>query len=62
MAKFIPRDKLSKKARRLLDSRKRKTWAFNPATRSVESRKTYNRKRKSHEFLDNWIREIFPVL
>ena len=59
MKKFIPRDKLGKKARRLLDSRRRRTWAFPPATRSVESKKIYNRKRKSHDFQDEWTRGIF---
>ena len=61
MKKFIPRDKLGKKARRLLNSQRRRTWAISPVTRTVESRKVYNRKRKSHDFQDEWIRGIFYV-
>ena len=33
MARFIPRDKLGKKARKALDAQQRTTWAFPPATR-----------------------------
>ncbi len=43
--RFIPREKLSRKARKLLDSQKRATWAFSPVTKKVESKKAYNRKR-----------------
>lgn len=35
MAKFISREKLSKKARQELDSQKRATWAFSPTTKKV---------------------------
>lgn len=45
MKKFIPREKLSKKARRALDNEGRAGWDFSPVTRRVESRKAYNRKR-----------------
>lgn len=47
MKHFIPRDKLSKKARRKLDSQKRAVWDFCPATRTIKSKKEYNRKRQS---------------
>lgn len=40
MKHFIPRDKLSKKARRQLDSQKRAVWDFCPATRTIESKKS----------------------
>ena len=46
MAKFISRQKLSKKAKKELDSRQRATWSFSPVTKKVESKKLYNRKRK----------------
>ena len=59
MKQFISRDKLSKNARRLLDRRKRLTWLRSPAPQVMESRKTYNRHRKSHDFQDDWIRGIF---
>ncbi|MGN1020370.1 MAG: hypothetical protein ACI4O7_08335 [Aristaeellaceae bacterium] len=48
MTKFVPRDKLGKKARKALDAQQRTTWAFAPATRKVDSKKLYNRKRKAH--------------
>ena len=49
MKKFIPKEKLGKKARKQLDSEQRTTWAFSPVTKKVESKKLYNRKRKAHE-------------
>lgn len=39
MTRFIPRTKLSKKARKELDAKKRTTWAFSPVTKKVESKK-----------------------
>lgn len=48
MAKFISREKLSKKVRKELDSQKRATWAFSPTTKKVESKKIYNRKKSAH--------------
>ena len=47
MAKFIPKEKMSKKARKELDRRRRVTWAFSPVTKMVDSRKIYSRKRKT---------------
>lgn len=55
MKKYIPKDKLSKKARRLIDSRRRATWLISPVTRTVESKKVYDRHRKSRELQDDWI-------
>jgi len=46
--KFVPKGKLSKKARKELDRQKRVTWAFSPVTKKVESKKLYSRKRKNH--------------
>lgn len=51
MDRFIPKEKMSKKARRRLESQRRATWSFSPTARRVESKKTYNRK-KSHERFD----------
>ncbi len=45
MNKFVPREKMGKKARRELDREKRAAWAFSPATRKIESKKIYNRKK-----------------
>ena len=47
MAGFIPKEKLSKKARKDLDRQKRVTWDFSPVTKTVESKKIYSRKRKA---------------
>lgn len=48
MTRFIPREKLGKKARRRLDSERRAFWPVVPVTRKVESAKLYNRKKKAH--------------
>ena len=40
MPKFIPREKLGKKARRALDAERRATWGFSPVTRKVENKST----------------------
>lgn len=45
MAKFISREKLSKKARKELNNQKRTVWAFSPTTKKVESKNLYNRKK-----------------
>ena len=47
MARFIPRSKLSKKAQKELNRQRRVTWDFSPVTKTVDSRKTYSRKRKT---------------
>ena len=52
MKRFIPREKLGRKARKQLDSEQRATWAFSPVTKKLESKKLYNRKRKSHDRYD----------
>ena len=49
MKKFIPKEKLGKKALKQLDSEQRTTWTFSPVTKKVESKKLYNRKRKAHD-------------
>ena len=54
MKKFIPREKLGRKARKQLDSEQRATWAFSPVTKKVESKKLYNRKQKSHDRYDDY--------
>lgn len=54
MANFIPREKLSKKARKELDKQKRTTWAFSPVTKKVESKKVYQRKKTAHAWKDDF--------
>ena len=45
MARFVPKDKLSKKAQKELNRQRRVTWDFSPVTKTVDSKKRYNRKR-----------------
>lgn len=46
MEKFIPYEKLSKKAKRLRNSLRRGSWqGVNPVTRKSENPKAYNRAR-----------------
>jgi hypothetical protein len=46
MEKFIPKSKLSKKARKAMNLAQRKTWGcLNPITRRPENPKAYNRKK-----------------
>ena len=46
MEKFIAKEKLSKKARRALNLKKRHTWgAITPITKKAETPKAYNRKK-----------------
>lgn len=44
MQKFIPREKMSKKARRQLDNTRRQTWGINPVSRVSKDKKKYDRK------------------
>ena len=55
MKKFIPKEKLSKKARKQLDSEQRATWTFSPVTKKVESKKLYNRKRRAYDRYDDYV-------
>ena len=54
MPKFIPREKLGKKARRSLDAGKRATWGFSPVTRKVETKKYYDRKKSARVWKDDF--------
>ena len=47
MTRFVPKKKLSKKAQKEINRRRRVTWEFSPVTKTVESRKVYSRKRKA---------------
>ncbi|MBQ6959590.1 MAG: hypothetical protein IJP78_01290 [Clostridia bacterium] len=47
MEKFIPKEKLGKKARKALEAKKRATWGISPVTKRVESKKVYSRKKNS---------------
>lgn len=43
---LVSREKLSKKARKEEDRKKREFWTMNPVTRVKESKKIYNRKQR----------------
>ena len=49
MARFVSQKKLSKKAQKELNRKRRVTWAFSPVTKTVDSRKVYSRKRKTRD-------------
>lgn len=49
MARFVSKEKLGKKARKELNRQRRITWEFSPVTKTVESKKLYNRKKSSHD-------------
>ena len=59
MAKFIPKAKMSKKASRELAKQKRVTWDISPVTRKTESKKVYNRKKRSHDRYDDYGMGVF---
>ena len=44
-AKFVPREKMSKKNQRELNLNKRCAWSISPITRLVENKKLYNRRK-----------------
>lgn len=50
MTNYIPREKLSKKARRVLDAKHRRMWPISPYTKTFKNKKQYSRKRKSCDF------------
>ena len=43
---MIPKEKMSKKARREMNREKRTLWDMNPVTRVRESKKLYRRNRR----------------
>jgi hypothetical protein len=50
MEKFIPKEKLSKKAHNQLNKARRGTWgSLNPITRKAENKKAYNRQKVQRE-------------
>ena len=59
MAKFIPKAKMSKQAARELAKQKRVTWDISPVTRKMESKKVYNRKKRSHDRYDDYGMGVF---
>ena len=49
MKKYPDREKLSKKAAKVLNARARNTWAINPVTRCPPNPKAYNRHKTRKE-------------
>jgi hypothetical protein len=64
--KFVPQDKMSKKAQKELNNKKRGTWGnTNPVTRVQPNKKAYDRKRDKKELdeaLDNRFSDIVKNL
>ncbi len=56
--RFIPKEKLSKKAQRELNAARRTLWAVPPVSEKVESKKVYNRK-KSARLRDDGSGRVF---
>lgn len=54
MKQFVPRDKMSKKARKELDKARRAEWHISPVTRKVESKKQYDRRKISRIRKEEW--------
>ncbi len=54
MARYVPKGKLSKKAQKELNRQRRVTWEFSPVTKTVESRKKYNRKKSSQDRYEDY--------
>ncbi|MBQ4620612.1 MAG: hypothetical protein IJB25_12160 [Clostridia bacterium] len=46
MKKFIPREKMSRKAKKEIDRRARAVWGISPVSRKKEDKTKYNRKRE----------------
>ena len=46
MDKFVPEEKLSKKARRELNKKRRQTWGVSPVTRRPKNSKAYDRAKE----------------
>ena len=59
MAKFVPKGKLSKKALKELNRKRRVTWQFSPVTKTVESKKIYNRKKNSCDRQEDYGTGVF---
>lgn len=51
--RFIPKEKLSKKARRELNAARRTLWVVSPISKKVESKKVYNRKKSARLYRDD---------
>ena len=62
MAGFVPRGKMSKKAQKELNRQRRVTWEFSPVTKTVESKKLYNRKKNTRNRYDDSGSGVFIIM
>ena len=61
MARFVPKDKLSKKAQKELNRQRRTMWEFSPVTKTVDSKKLYNRKKNTRDRYDEYGASVFQL-
>ena len=61
MAGFVPKDKLNKKTQKELNRQRRVMWDFSPITKTVDSKKRYNRKRNARDRYDNDGTSVFHL-
>ncbi len=50
MKQFVPRDKMSKRSKKGLDTQKRTVWNIKPTTKIVKSKKVYDRKQQPRNY------------
>ena len=50
MKQFVPRDKISKRRRKMLDAEKRTLWQVKPTTKVIQSKKVYDRKKQPRNY------------
>ena len=62
MVRFVTKDKLSKKAQKELNRQRRITWDFSPVTKTVGSKKLYNRKRNARDRYDDYGTSVFHLV
>ena len=62
MARFVPKDKLNKKAQKELNRQRRTMWDFSPVTKTVDSKKRYNRKRNARDRYDDYGASVLIIL
>jgi len=62
MARMIPYRKMSKKAKKAYDEKRRVVWGFSPVTRKKENGKAYSRK-KAQKWEDDFpLAALFLIL
>jgi len=59
MSGFVPKEKMSKKARKELNRQRRKVWDCSPVTKTVESKKLYNRRKNSCDRCEDYGTGVF---